>query len=122
MTGTTDGVVERYLAAVADQDWDTLRETVATDIVRIGPYGDVYRGRDAYVSFLAELMPTLPDYSMNVGTVTYLDGGRRAFAELTETVTLDGKRIVTPEVLAFDLTNEQQVERVCIYTRRADPT
>lgn len=115
-----DGVVERYLRAVATHDWDTLRASVTDDVRRAGPYGDVYRGRDAYVAFLAALMPTLAGYSMDVHRVTYVDDGRRAFAELTETVTMDGTTIVTPEVLAFDLTDDGLVAQVHIYTRRAD--
>ncbi|MDQ1697400.1 MAG: hypothetical protein QOJ03_2753 [Frankiaceae bacterium] len=111
--------VEGYLAAVATQDWAALAAAVTADVVRIGPYGDVYNGRDAYVAFLSALMPTLPGYSMAVSRVSYLDDGRRAVAELSETVTVDGSPLLTPEVLLFELTTDGQVERVEIFTRRA---
>jgi limonene-1,2-epoxide hydrolase len=114
------GVVERYLHAVATHDWTALRAAVTDDVRRVGPYGDVYHGRDAYVAFLAALMPTLRGYAMEVHRVTYVDDGARAFAELTETVTLDGTTIITPEVLTFDLTGDRVISQVHIYTRRAE--
>jgi ketosteroid isomerase-like protein len=115
----TAGVVERYLAAVAGQDWETLAASVTDDIVRIGPFGDVFTGRDAYVQFLSALMPTLPGYSMDIVRVTHIDNGARAVAELSETVEIDGSPLVTPEVLLFDLTPDGRVARVEIFTRRA---
>lgn len=115
----TDRLVEGYLDAVATQDWTRMRAAVRDDVVRVGPFGDVYEGQDAYVAFLAALMPTLPDYSMDVSRVTYVDGGRRAMAELTETVSLDGAPVVTPEVLLFDLDDEGRIGRIEIFTRRA---
>jgi len=115
----SDDVVKGYLDAVASQDWDRVRASVRDDVVRIGPFGDVYRGRDAYVEFLAALMPTLPGYSMDIARVTYLDNGRRAVAELSETVTMDGTPLVTPEVLLFDLDADDRIAHIEIFTRRA---
>jgi hypothetical protein len=114
----TGGEVEAYLDAVATQDWVRVRAAVRNDVMRIGPYGDVYSGRDAYVGFLSALMPTLAGYSMDVTRVTYLDEGR-AVAELAETVTVDGVPLVTPEVLLFDLDGDGQIARIEIFTRRA---
>jgi ketosteroid isomerase-like protein len=111
-------VVATYLDAIATHDWDRLRATLADDVVRTGPYADTYTGRDAYVAFLSELMPTLPGYAMDVARVTYVDEGRRAFAELTETVTMNGTPTVTPEVLVLDLTPDGLISRIVIYTRR----
>jgi ketosteroid isomerase-like protein len=115
----TDAVVEGYLDAVARHDWDRLRAAVTEDVVRIGPFGDTYTGRDTYVEFLSNLMPTLPGYSMDVARVTYLEGGRRAVAELSETVSVDGSPLVTPEALLFDLDEAGLITRVEIFTRRA---
>jgi ketosteroid isomerase-like protein len=114
-----DGVVEGYLEAVARGDWERLRSAVADDVVRIGPFGDVYTGRDDYVRFLSELMPTLPGYAMAVARVTYVDGGRRAVTELSETVAFDGTPTVTPEVLLVDLDADRRITRIEIFTRRA---
>jgi predicted ester cyclase len=111
-------VVEGYLDAVATQDWGRLRASVRDDIVREGPFGDVYTGVDPYVDFLSTLMPTLPGYAMDVARITYVDDGRRAFAELSETVELDGRPTVTPEVLVFDIDDAGLIINVAIYTRR----
>ena len=115
----TTTVVEDYLEAVATQDWDRMRATLRDDVHRIGPYGDVYDGKDAYVTFLSELMPTLPGYAMEVARVTYVDDGHRAIAELTETVAFDGAPVVTPEALLFDLDADGRIGRIEIFTRRA---
>jgi ketosteroid isomerase-like protein len=112
------GVVEGYLDAVATQDWPRMSAAIRDDVVRIGPFGDVYEGKDAYVAFLAGLMPTLPGYSMDVARVTYV-GDSRAVAELSETVTMDGSPVVTPEVLLFDLDGDGRIARIEIFTRRA---
>jgi ketosteroid isomerase-like protein len=115
----TRRVVEDYLEAVATQDWQRMGATIRDDVVRIGPYGDVYSGRAAYVEFLSGLMPTLPGYAMDVAGVTYVDDGRRAIAELSETVTMDGTALVTPEVLLFDLDGDGRIARIEIFTRRS---
>ena len=115
----TDRVVEDYLGGVATQDWDRVRAHVRDDVLRIGPFGDVYAGRDDYVKFLSDLMPTLPGYSMDIARVTYVDDGRRAIAELSETVEMDGKPLVTPEALLFDLDADGLIARIEIFTRRA---
>lgn len=115
----TGDVVENYLAAVAAQDWVRMRASVTDDVVRIGPYGDRYDGADAYVAFLSALMLTLPGYSMDVHRVTYVDNGRRAVAELSETVEVDGAPLVTPEVLLFDFDGDHRIARIEIFTRRS---
>ena len=115
----TDKVVEDYLDAVATQDWARMRAAIRDDVVRIGPFGDVYEGADTYVAFLTGLMPTLPGYSMDVSRVTYIDQERRVVAELSETVEIDGAPLVTPEVLLFDLDSDERIARIEIFTRRA---
>ena len=112
------GIVEDYLDAVATQDWPRMGAAMRDDVVRIGPFGDVYKGKAPYVEFLSALMPTLPGYSMDVARVTYVDGGR-VIAELSETVTMDGSPVVTPEVLLFDLDDDGRIARIEIFTRRA---
>ena len=92
MTGVSEqgqggsGVVERYLAAIVAHDWPAMADCVAGDVVRVGPYGDTYRGRTPYVDFIATLMPSLPGYQMEIDRVVYGSNGRFAAAELTETM------------------------------------
>jgi hypothetical protein len=59
-------------------------------------------------------MPKLKRYVMKLGRVTYASDVL-AFAELTETVELGGKPMVTPEVLVFDLTGDGRIGRVEIF-------
>jgi limonene-1,2-epoxide hydrolase len=105
--------VERYLRAVVACDWPALRACLTDDVVRVGPFGDTYTGRDAYIAFLSGLMPTLVDYSMDVHRV--VDAGRVVTAELTETMTWDGERVVTHEALVFDATDDDRIRRITIY-------
>ncbi len=107
------GVIERYFAAIASHDWDVVDACIVDDIVRVGPYGDRYEGRDVYMAFISELMPKLPGYAMDVHRVTYASD-RLAFAELIETVDAEGKPFRTPEVLVFAL-DDDRIVRVDIF-------
>ena len=107
-------IVEQYLDAVTHHDWDALRRLLRDDVVRVGPFNDEYRGRDTYVAFLSALMPTLPDYSMDISRVTYADD--RAFAELAENVA--GTR--TEEALVFELDGDH-IARIDIFIKTTAP-
>ena len=107
-------IVEQYLDAIFGHVWDGLRACLRADVVRVGPFRDEYSGRDAYVAFLSQLMPTLSDYSMEVSRVTY--AGDRAFAELAENV--GGVR--TEEALVFELV-DGLIGRVDIYIKTSVP-
>jgi hypothetical protein len=115
-------VVENYLAAVVAHDWDALRDCLRADVVRIGPFRDEYRCQDDYVKFLSELMPTLPGYTMDVARVTYTNGGRLAFAELAETVTVDGSPLRTEESLVFEIDDDgDRIQHIDIYIKTSRP-
>jgi ketosteroid isomerase-like protein len=107
-------VVERYLDAIASLDWGAVDECIANDIVRVGPYGDRYEGRDDYMGYIEDLMPVLPGYAMQLDRVAYV-GDARAYAELSETVELDGKPMHTQEVLVFELNGDGRIARVDIF-------
>jgi limonene-1,2-epoxide hydrolase len=113
-------VVEQYLAAVVAFDWLELENALEPDVVRVGPFGDTYTGRGAYVAFLSALMPTLVDYSMDVHRI--VDAGRVVTAELTETMTWDGERVVTHEALVFDVTANDRIRRIAIYIQPPSTT
>src|SRR5690349_1723369 len=108
------GIVERYLGAIVSHDWDTVAECIADDIVRVGPYGDRFAGRDDYLPFISELMPKLEGYSMDLHRVTYATD-RLAFAELSETAEVEGKPLLTPEVLVFELDGDGRIGRLDIF-------
>ena len=114
-----EGCIQDYLSAIVAHDWGKVRAYVTEDVVRIGPYGDTFRGRETYVSYLERLMPKLEGYAMEVRRITYADDGRSAFAELTERVTVNGTPTVTEEVLVFAVDSTSLIERVEIYIRQS---
>jgi len=111
-------VVERFLAAMASQDWDTMAACVSDDVERVGPYGDVYRGKSGYIRFISGLIPTLDGYRMQVHRIVAGADGRTAMAELSETVEIDDRLIVTEEGLVFDLHPDGLIRHITIYIQR----
>jgi SnoaL-like protein len=106
-------IVDRFLDRMVAHDWDGMAACVADDVERVGPFGDVYRGKADYVAFIANLLPSLAGYAMKVGRI--VEAGRVAMVELTETV--DG--VDTPEALVFDLDDHGLIARVGIYIQSA---
>ena len=102
---------------MVDHDWDALRACLRPDVVRNGPFRDEYRGRDDYVAFLRELMPSLPGYSMEVARVTYADGGRHRVRRARG----DGDRrrqpLRTEESLVFELDADGHIARIDIFIK-----
>ena len=111
-------VVRRYLDTMVEHDWDGLSACLTPGVVRLGPYGDDYHGRDVYVSFLRATLEPLEGYVMRVDRVTAV-GADVVLAELSETVTIDGKRLETPEALVFDLGSDGRIARVAVFLRRS---
>ena len=113
---SSEGVIERYFDYLVGHDFDNLAELLTDDIVRVGPFGDVKTPLVPYLEFLADLMPRLPGYALDVHRVVYTDGV--AVAEITETIEVDGARHVTPEALVFDLAADGRIRRIQIYIQR----
>jgi limonene-1,2-epoxide hydrolase len=111
-------VVERFLSCMTAHDWHGLRACVTDDVVRVGPYGDTYRGRDDYVAFISGLLPTLASYEMKVHRVVYTTDDRVGTAELSETVEVDGRVVVTPESLVFDIDDRGLIAHLAVYVQR----
>ncbi len=121
MSETQDAseVVGRYLAALGDQDWNRLEPTLAENVLRIGPYGDVVEGSTAYRNFLAEIVPQLKDYELRIERVAAVDA--MVWVRLSETITDDsGRRLRTEEALLFDLDEQGKIARVEVYTQTSD--
>ena len=115
MDGPMADIIERYLHAIASHDWDVVDECIADDIVRAGPpTGTATRDATNISPFMADLMPKLKGYVMKLDRVTYASDAL-AFAELSETVEFDGKPMVTPEVLVFELASDRRIARVDIF-------
>jgi limonene-1,2-epoxide hydrolase len=121
MTGggldSDDVLAERYLRAVAAQDWPTVAAGMAPGVVRHGPFGhDTVVGADAYLDYLRHTMPALAGYRLDIDRVTDTGGGR-VFVELRETVNVDGAPLLTHECLVFDVA-DGRIETVTIYIRQ----
>lgn len=110
-------IVERYFAALEAMDWPTLSRCVAPDVRRSGPYLDEVRGREAYVAFLARVIPKLVAYRLEVHELRALsDGG--AVARISESMERDGVRQRHPELLCFDFDDEGRIAAIDIYLKR----
>jgi len=116
-TALARDVVERYLAALAANDWDALAATLAPDIERIGPYRDAYSGREAYAKFLADTIGALGGYQLEVDRV--LGAGPVATVELRETVDDGDARLETSEAVIFD-TNDGLIAHVSVYLQTSE--
>jgi ketosteroid isomerase-like protein len=108
------GVVTRYLDALAAHDWPALAATLAVDVHRVGPYGDVFDGRDAYARFLRQTIDALPGYELGVERL--LVAGPSVAVELHETVDDGDGRLHTDEVVVFD-TASGLIAGVAVYLR-----
>ena len=115
----TDGVIERFLHSMVGHDWSTFEQCLADDFTRVGPYGDIYSSKADYVKFLSELLPTLRGLR-DAGHPRLLPDGV-GFAELSETVEVDGQLLRTPECLSFDLTDDGKIARVEVFTQTRAP-
>lgn len=112
-------LVKRFLDAMAAHDWQAMADCVTDDVERVGPFGDAHLGREEYVRFISGLLPTLAGYSMDVARVVVSADERVVVAELSETVELDGRPVVTQEALVFDLDGTaQQIGHIRIYVQR----
>ena len=107
-------VVQRYLAGLAAHDWHSVAATLAPDVVRMGPYGDAYQGRDSYATFLEETVSALGGYQLDVDRV--LAAGPAVTVELRETVDDGDARLETSEAVVFD-TATGLISRVAVYLR-----
>jgi hypothetical protein len=103
---------------MAAHDWDSVGAAVTDDVVRIGPYRDTYRGRDAYVEFLRGVLPGLPGYVMHVDRVFETDHGA-VVVELREIVDVNGAPLETHEALVFDLAADGRIARIAVYVQTA---
>ena len=109
-------IVGRYFDALVAHRWEDVAATLASHVVRLGPYQDDIRGRDEYIAFLRATFEWMQDYEMEIARVWGDD--TRVCAELAETVTLDSTRLRTEEAIVFELA-DGCVTQVAVYLRRS---
>ncbi len=107
-----------YLGALRAQDWDALRALLAPDVVRHGPYGDDFTGRDRYVAFLIETFAMLGDYELEVHRV--FGASDRVCVELAETATVGDQRLRTEEAVVFAV-HDGRIREVRVFLQRSVP-
>jgi ketosteroid isomerase-like protein len=110
-------VVSQYLDGLRAHDWSSVAATLASDVERIGPYRDVYRGRDAYAAFLGETIGKLEGYEVVVDRI--VTAGTTVVVELSETVDDDGARLRTQEAVVFDV-DAGAITRVAVYLQTSE--
>ncbi len=108
--------LDAYFESLRTHDWKRLAGCLAEDVHRTGPYGDVVHGREAYVAFLAKVIPSLAGYELRVARVRAV-GEASAVVELSETAEIDGVRRETPELLLFDFDAAGLIARVDVYIK-----
>jgi limonene-1,2-epoxide hydrolase len=111
-------VIERYLASMAAHDWDGLAATIADEgLTRDGPFCDRVEGKQRYVAFLRNLIPTLKDYELKVRRVSQASK-RVSFVELSETFEVDGVLTEYPECILFERNDDGLISHVSVFIKQ----
>ncbi len=110
-------VLERYFDALRARDWGALSDCLAPSVERTGPYLDTVRGRDAYVAYLARVIPSLPNYALTLRRLRRFSD-TSAVVELSETLDVHGVSTEFPEALFFDFDRDGRIVRVDIYIKQ----
>jgi SnoaL-like domain len=118
MSSDATGMVERYLACLAVNDWDGLAATIADDdLVRNGPYCDVVEGKQPYLEFLRGVFAALTGYRLDVQRISHASD-RWCYVELSETFDIDGKPTTYPECLVFGQNSDGLIDRVSVFIKQ----
>lgn len=114
--GEAVAVVTRFFERMGAFDWDAMAACVADDVTRVGPYRDVKQGRAEYRDFLATTIEALDGYRLELQRVW--SDGRRAVAQLSETLNVEGRARRTDEAIVLDLDDDGLIARVEVYLQR----
>lgn len=106
-----------YFDAMRNHHWERLARCLSSDVRRVGPYLDVVEGREAYVDFLAKVLPTLPNYSLSISSIDTF-GTASAVVRLTETLDVGGVSTQFPEVLLFEFDDDGRIRAVDVYVKQ----
>jgi ketosteroid isomerase-like protein len=90
---------------------------VAEDVERVGPYRDQKTGRADYQQFLAETIEALDGYRLDVQRIW--SDGTHVVAQLSETLTMDGRPRRTDEAIVLDIGDDGLIARVEVYLQKA---
>ena len=122
MIDSGDGMVEQTFEHLAARDWDSFGALLATDVERIGPFGERVVGRDAYVELMAAGVQRGSDdgadrTTWDVHRVVYAHDGRSAFARVTAHVPHGGRELRIEQTLAYELDANGFISRIEVFWR-----
>ena len=110
-------VVQRYLDGLAAADWGAVSACLSSDVERIGPYRDIFRGREEYAEFLQNTVSALSGYALVIADM--IADGNRVAVELSETVDDGDARLHTDETVVFDVA-DGLIARVAVYLQTSE--
>ncbi len=112
--------VDRYFEALHAHDWPAMRACLADDFIRRGPYADNwYPDPDLYVAYLAEVLPTYVNHSIEVTRRRATDGV--VTAEWTERMGPDEARNAVRVCLVMELDADGKIARIEAFLRKLTP-
>jgi ketosteroid isomerase-like protein len=110
-------VAARFFDRMANFDWEAMGACVAEDVERVGPYRDQKAGREDYQQFLAETIEALDGYRLDVQRIW--SDGTHVVAQLSETLTMEGRPRRTDEAIVLDIGPDGLIARVEVYLQKA---
>src|SRR5262245_35485022 len=103
---------------MAAHDWDGLAATIADEgLARDGPFCDRIEGKQRYVNFLRNLIPTLNDYELKVQRVSQVSD-RASFVELSESFDVNGVLTEYPECILFECNDDGLICYVSVFIKQ----
>jgi hypothetical protein len=113
--------VARYFDAMSRHDWTELRSCLADGFSRVGPYEDhAWADPGTYMSFLAELLPTLKGQSVEITRT--IEDGLFVHVDATETIEVGGAPHAVRVAATFTLDDDDRIEHVEVFVRRFSAT
>lgn len=112
------GAVERFLTCMAAHDWDGLAATIADEgLTRDGSFCDVIEGKEPYIAFLRDIVPSLKGYRLKVQRVSHVSD-RVSYVEPSETFEVDGVPTEVPECILFERNDNGLISHVSVFVKK----
>lgn len=107
------GTVERFFGCLSARDWAGLGMLLSPQVERIGPLGDLVRGKANYLNLLRESVPEI--YGNDIHRITYALGGGSAFARVTEHLGYPDRELHLEEAYFFQIDQRSLITRIEIF-------
>jgi hypothetical protein len=107
------GTIEFFFVRLDARDWAGLGTVLAPEVERIGPLGDLVRGRATYLDLLRGSVPEV--YGNDIHRITYSLGGRSGFARVTEHLGYPERELHLEEAYFFQFDERGVISRVEIF-------